>query len=176
MWLIMNPGLLTERVLPPPEGATTIGRTEENSICVLHASLSRRHTRLERTGDQVVLFDQNSKNGTFVNETRVSQCELSPGDSFRCGEVPFKLMAPSEPKPTHVQDLRTRFSPAAMEDLLLQERTPGSSVLKLRQVPTVDSRAAEKLQVLLKAGQMLSSLGPIDELLERPIHLGDTRV
>src|SRR5690348_8798886 len=163
MWLIMNPGLPTEQVLPLPEGLTTIGRTEENSVCVLHASLSRRHAQLERTGAQIVLIDQGSKNGTFVNETRVARCELRAGDSFRCGDVPFKLMAPaSEPKPTHVQDLRTRFSPAAMEDLLLAERTPGSSILKLRGPPTGDNRAAEKLQVLLKVSQMLSSLGPID--------------
>jgi adenylate cyclase len=172
MWLIMNPGLLTEQVLPLPEGATTIGRTEDNSICVLHASLSRRHALLERAGTQVMLVDQASKNGTFVSEARVSRCELRPGDSFRCGEVTFKLMAPaSEPKPTHVQGLRTRFSPAAMEDLILSERTAGSSILKLRQVPTIDSRAAEKLQVLLKVSQMLSSLGPIDELLERILKL-----
>ncbi|EAU67540.1 FHA domain-containing protein, partial [Stigmatella aurantiaca] len=58
MWLIMNPGLLTESVLPLPEGPTTIGRTEENSLCVLHASLSRRHARVERQGEQVVLFDR----------------------------------------------------------------------------------------------------------------------
>ncbi len=172
MWLIVNPGLLTEQVLPLPEGLTTIGRTEENSVYVLHASLSRRHAHLERAGAQVVLIDQGSKNGTFVNEIRVTRCELRAGDFFRCGDVSFKLMAPaSDPKPTHVQDLRTRFSPAAMEELLLSARTPGSSILKLRQVALKDSRAAEKLQVLLKVSQMLSSLGPIDELLQRVIQL-----
>jgi adenylate cyclase len=173
MWLIMNPGLLTERVVPLPEGPSTIGRTEDNSVCVLHASLSRRHARLERTGDQVVLIDQESKNGTFVNEMRVSRCTLRAGDSFRCGEVSFRLMALSEPKPMHVQDLRTRFSPAEVEELLVSERTPGSSsILKLRQAHAGDNRAAEKLQVLLKVSQMLSSLGHIDELLERIIQLG----
>ena len=173
MWLIMNPGLLTEKVLPLPEGPTTIGRTDENSVCVLHASLSRRHARLERQGGQVVLVDLNSKNGTFVNDTRVERHELRAGESFRCGEVTFKLMASAgEPKPAHVQGLQTRFSPASMADLLLSERTPGSSsILKLRQAPKVDSRAAEKLQVLLKVSQLLSSLGPIDELLERIIQL-----
>jgi adenylate cyclase len=174
MWLIMNPGLLTEKVLPLPEGMTTIGRTEENSVCVLHASLSRRHAQLERRGDQVLLTDLGSKNGTFVSEVRVEPRgrELRPGESFRCGEVSFKLMAPvHEPKPTHTQNLRTRFSPAAMEDLLLAAPTPGSSVLKLRQAPASDGRAAEKLQVLLKVSQLLSSLGPIDELLERIIQL-----
>ncbi|MFL5350956.1 MAG: adenylate/guanylate cyclase domain-containing protein [Hyalangium sp.] len=172
MWLIMNPGLLTERVIPLPEGVSTIGRTEENSVCVLHASLSRKHARLERQGERVLLFDLGSKNHTWVNDSKVEHRELKPGDTFRCGEVTFKLMLPaSEPKPSRIQDLRTRFSPASMDDLLLSEHTPGSSVLKVRQKPTGDSRAAAKLQVLLKASQMLSSLGAIDELLSRIIQL-----
>ncbi|WP_224364866.1 adenylate/guanylate cyclase domain-containing protein [Hyalangium versicolor] len=173
MWLIMNPGLVSERVVPLPEGQTTIGRTEENSVCVLHASLSRRHARLERNGERVLLTDLNSKNGTFLSDTRVATpCELRPGDAFRCGEVAFKLMAQTnEPRPTHVQELRTRFSPSSMDDLLLAEHTPGSSILKVRQAPPTDARAAEKLQVLLKASQMLSALGPIDELLKRIIQL-----
>ncbi|MBN1209834.1 MAG: FHA domain-containing protein, partial [Myxococcaceae bacterium] len=172
MWLIMNPGLLTEQVLPLSEGPTTIGRTEENTVCVLHASLSRRHARLERDGERVVLVDQNSKNGTFVNEARVERRELRAGDSFRCGEVSFKLLATAEElKPTRVQELKTRFSPASMEELLQAEHSPGSSVLKVRQAQAGDGQAAEKLQVLLKVSQLLSSLGPIDELLERIVQL-----
>lgn len=172
MWLIMNPGLSTEQVLPLPEGTTTIGRTEENSVYVPHASLSRRHAQLERSGEQVVLTDLGSKNGTFVNKARVTRHTLSVGDSFRCGEVVFKLELPhGGPRPTRVQELKTRFSPAAMEELLVSEHTPGQTIIKLRQAPPVDSRAAEKLQVLLKVSQLLSSLGPIDELLERIIQL-----
>ncbi|ADO74967.1 adenylate/guanylate cyclase domain-containing protein [Stigmatella aurantiaca] len=172
MWLIMNPGLLTESVLPLPEGPTTIGRTEENSLCVLHASLSRRHARVERQGEQVVLFDLNSKNGTFLGDTRVEQRELRAGETFRCGEVSFKLVAAlGEVKPTHVQPLRTRFSPASMEELLSQQTLAGSSILKVRQTAGGDSRIADKLQVLLKVSHLLSELGPIDEMLERIIQL-----
>ena len=73
MWLIVNPGLLDEKEHPLPEGPSTIGRTEENSIRVLHMSLSRKHARLERHGDSIVLVDLGSKNGTLVNGVRVDR-------------------------------------------------------------------------------------------------------
>ncbi len=173
MWLIMNPGLLDERVLTLSEGHATIGRTEDNTICVLHTSLSRRHARLERVGERVTLVDLGSKNGTFVNDARVERWELRAGDVFRCGEVRFKLMAaPADVTPMHVQDLRTRFSPASVDELVAAERTAGSSsALKVRPAQAKDARAAEKLQVLLKVSQLLSSPGPIDGLLERILQL-----
>jgi adenylate cyclase len=150
MWLILNPGLLDEQMQPLPEGHTTIGRTEDNGIHVLHGSLSRRHARLEREGQRVVLVDLGSKNGTFINGARVERHELRAGETFQCGEVVFKLAAPPPGvEPTRIQSLRTRFSPES-EDL------PGHS-----------ARAAERLRVLLKVTQLLSSLGPIEGLLER---------
>src|SRR5688500_16610111 len=110
MQLIMNPGLLDEQVFELPEGSVTIGRTEESTICVLHKSLSRRHARLERDGERILLVDLNSKNGTFVNEARIERHELRGGEAFRCGEVRFKLVSASSPlpldlSPTQVQPL-----------------------------------------------------------------------
>ncbi|MDY7227076.1 adenylate/guanylate cyclase domain-containing protein [Hyalangium rubrum] len=169
MWLIVNPGLLDEKEHPLPEGQSTIGRTEENSIRVLHMSLSRKHARLERHGDRIVLVDLGSKNGTLVNGVRVERFALREGDSFQCGDVHFKLVSsPAEMEPTHIQVLTTRFSPSSMEELLEQGRAPNSpSALKVRQASEADVRSAEKLRVLLKVSQMLSSPGPIDGLLER---------
>lgn len=173
MWLILNPGLLDERLLPLPNGHATIGRTEDNSIHVLHGSLSRRHARLEREGERVVLVDLGSKNGTYVGEARVERHELRPGESFKCGEVLFKLAAGPEPlTPTRVQPLQTRFLPESMGELLEPERTQVfGSALKVRQGREGDTRAADKLQVLLKVSQLLSSPSPIDELLERILQL-----
>ncbi|MBN1204901.1 MAG: FHA domain-containing protein [Myxococcaceae bacterium] len=172
MWVIINPGLSTERVLPLPEGISCIGRTEDNTFWSLHASISRRHAQLEREGERVMLIDLGSKNGTFVNEERIERHELRSGDTFRCGEISFRIEARArEPKPAQTQGLQTRFSSRTMEELLVQEHAPGDLVLKVRQAPPVDSRTAEKLQVLLKVSQLLSSPVPIDELLERIIQL-----
>ncbi|WNG35092.1 GAF domain-containing protein [Archangium violaceum] len=176
MQLIMNPGLLEEQVFDLPEGAVTIGRTEESTICVLHKSLSRRHARLERVGERVVLFDLTSKNGTFVNELRIERHELKEGESFRCGEVRFKLVPtvrelPLELSPTQVQSLQTRFSPGSMDELLSRHsESRDNSALKVRQAGR-ESQADEKLQVLLKVSQLLSSPGSIEALLERILDL-----
>ncbi|NBD08742.1 adenylate/guanylate cyclase domain-containing protein [Corallococcus silvisoli] len=161
MRLILNPGQVDERAVMLPEGVTTVGRTEENGIRVPHPSLSRRHARLERMGERVVLVDLDSKNGSYVGPHRVSRQELTPGQSFRCGEVWFRLVSSDTPLPEgwgplRTQPLETRYSGGPMESLL-DTRSP--------------DRTHDKLQVLLKVGQLLSSPGPVEGLLERVVHL-----
>lgn len=162
MRVILNPGQVDERVVMLPEGTTTIGRTEENGIRVPHPSLSRRHARLERAGGRVVLVDLDSKNGSFVGPHRVSRQELGHGQSFRCGEVWFRLVSLDTPLPDgwgplRTQPLETRFSGGPTMEALLDTRSP--------------DRTRDKLQVLLKVGQILSSPGPVDGLLERVLQL-----
>ncbi|HEY0096994.1 MAG TPA: adenylate/guanylate cyclase domain-containing protein, partial [Archangium sp.] len=70
-----------------------------------------------------------------------------------------------------VQPLHTQFSPAAMDELL--ERSPeasSGSALRVKRA-SHESRANEKLQVLLKVSQLLSSPGQIETLLERILDL-----
>jgi len=47
--------------------------------------VSRRHARLEIVGNQLVLTDLESTNGTYVNDTRVTRQVLDPGDRIRIG-------------------------------------------------------------------------------------------
>jgi serine/threonine protein kinase len=54
------------------------------------AGVSRQHARLVRRGENWMLEDLNSTNGTFVNDKRVSPSEPAPlnaGDSVRCGQL-----------------------------------------------------------------------------------------
>jgi adenylate cyclase len=178
MRLILNPGQIDEQSFELVDGETFIGRTPENTVCVLNKSLSRKHARLERQGDRVRLFDLSSKNGTFVGDARVEHHELREGQFFRCGEVLFKLVgqavaAAPELQPMKVQELRTQFTPMSMDELLEKSSTLGggsSSALRVKRL-TTDPRAAEKLQILLKVSQLLSSPGSIDSLLERILGL-----
>jgi serine phosphatase RsbU (regulator of sigma subunit) len=50
----------------------TVGRTAPAEVLLEGSSVSRRHCRLERQDDRVVLTDLGSTNGTFVNGERVS--------------------------------------------------------------------------------------------------------
>ncbi|NVJ27465.1 MULTISPECIES: adenylate/guanylate cyclase domain-containing protein [Myxococcus] len=171
MRLILNPGREGEQELLLPEGTTTIGRTDEASVCVLHKSLSRRHARLERQGSRVVLVDQGSKNGTFLGEVRVERHILQEGDAFRCGEVWFQLLAgdpapEEELSPLHTRTLDTRFTLSPLETLLDAD----APRLRVRPEPAGDL-TRERLQVLLAVAQLLSSPGALDTLLERILQL-----
>jgi DNA-binding response OmpR family regulator len=68
--------------LAKPE--TTIGRWEDNDIVVDDRWVSRTHARIRREGDQYVVVDLGSKNGTFVNGQRiVGPVALSDGDEIQ---------------------------------------------------------------------------------------------
>lgn len=66
----------------------TIGRSSRNDICISDPFASRLHAEIRRENDQVLLVDNGSANGTFVNGQRVSgTLRLQPGDVVRIGET-----------------------------------------------------------------------------------------
>ena len=66
----------------------TIGRSSRNDICIGDPFASRLHAELRREGDHVLLVDNGSANGTFLNGQRVSgTIRLEPGDLIRIGET-----------------------------------------------------------------------------------------
>lgn len=62
------------------ERRMTIGRHPDNDIVITNGAVSARHAAITRSGDQAVLEDLGSSNGTFVNGQRVAQALLAPGD------------------------------------------------------------------------------------------------
>jgi phosphoserine phosphatase RsbU/P len=66
----------------------TIGRSSRNDICISDPFASRLHAEIRRENDQVLLVDNGSANGTFVNGQRVNATlRLQPGDVVRIGET-----------------------------------------------------------------------------------------
>lgn len=154
-----SPGTPDERSFDLRPGTTTIGRTRDNDVCVQHRSMSRQHARLEHDGARVFVVDLGSKNGTTVNGARVAgRQEVGPGDTIRCGDVPFELVADGgkpmsrSTAPTSVASLDADVSRVGMEELL-------------------GRRVRDKLQVLLKVGQLLSSPHGIEALLDEVLAL-----
>lgn len=68
----------------------TIGRTEENEICIPDHNVSKRHGILVRDGDDYQLHDFKSTNGTFVDEKRIMAVKLQHGVSIRLGSVELR--------------------------------------------------------------------------------------
>jgi len=73
---------------PLTEGAISVGRSSQNNI-VLHStekSVSAHHSIIYKTEDRLLLQDMDSTNGTFVNNERVKERQLQPGDIVGFGK------------------------------------------------------------------------------------------
>jgi len=75
----------------------TIGRHPENVVCLRDEKASRFHCVVEPGPDGVVrVRDLDSRNGTKVNGSRVTEQALSPGDVLKVGDHEFVLEAIGE--------------------------------------------------------------------------------
>ncbi|MCW1968939.1 MAG: FHA domain-containing protein, partial [Anaerolineae bacterium] len=63
-----------------------LGRGALNDVTLNDAKASRQHAELRLENGQMVLYDLNSTNGTWVNGNRASQHALKPGERFVIGD------------------------------------------------------------------------------------------
>ena len=80
---------LGDRVInryPVDKDVVSVGRARDNDIVIENLSVSRNHARIKRSGDQFVLNDLGSANGTLVNGSRVTKVELAHNDVLTVGK------------------------------------------------------------------------------------------
>lgn len=63
----------------------TVGRHPDSNIFLDDITVSRRHSVIERDGDDVRIRDVGSLNGTYVNHERVDQAVIANGDEIQVG-------------------------------------------------------------------------------------------
>jgi len=68
----------------------TIGRTQQNDIQLQAPHISRRHAVIMTEGDVTRVIDWGSKNGVYVNSSRVTEHFLSSGDIVTIGDANFR--------------------------------------------------------------------------------------
>ncbi len=68
------------------EGVVTIGRLPDNLIQVDNLAVSGHHAKIYWDVDHYALEDNNSLNGTFVNNRRISKAVLKDGDEVLIGK------------------------------------------------------------------------------------------
>lgn len=71
--------------------STTLGRDPANSqVLIVKGSVSRRHASVRREADgSWWVRDEGSSGGTWVNDERVAEAQLAPGDQVSVGGVGF---------------------------------------------------------------------------------------
>lgn len=69
---------------PLDQPVTEIGRWDDNDVVIDDRWVSRYHAQVRREGDEYVVQDLGSKNGTFVNGRRIAApLSLSDGDEIQ---------------------------------------------------------------------------------------------
>ena len=74
-----------------------VGRKNTCDLRIPLPSVSRQHFAIEQDGDAVTLRDLGSSNGTFYNDERVMEAELSAGDQVKVGPVVFVVVIDGVP-------------------------------------------------------------------------------
>lgn len=163
--------------LDPSSGRLRVGRDPMCELCLAHDDrVSRLHAELENVGDVWTLADHGlSRNGTFVNEERVSgQRALHDGDVLRIGGTHLLFRSPADPAtrptrtatggaPPQLSDTQRRILVALCRPY--REGTPFATPASNREIAD---------EVFLSVDRVKAHLGALFELLgieeERQTH------
>ncbi len=84
--LIINPTSGAKKEIPVSGRVISIGRDPSNDLVLSDSMVSRRHAILELRGEQYVLRDNNSSNGTLINGDKISsEHPVRDGDLISIG-------------------------------------------------------------------------------------------
>ncbi|MEK7467505.1 MAG: FHA domain-containing protein [Planctomycetota bacterium] len=81
------------RVIPFPAEPITVGRSSQNAIAIMDASLSRVHCELRAVDGAILVKDMASRNGTLVNGATVKETKVKGGDRIDVGICRIQVIA-----------------------------------------------------------------------------------
>ena len=70
---------------------TSIGRASDNNIVINEATVSGHHCKIMVVGNNYVVEDLNSTNGTKVNGSGIAQAPLSSGSLLQLGAIKISV-------------------------------------------------------------------------------------
>ncbi len=101
------------RDFPLQKPKTVIGRRQDCDLRIPTRDVSRRHCEIEITDDGVVVRDLGSTNGTYVNDQRIAEKKLDPGDRLTIGPVVFVVQIDGQPAEISAEDVAAAAAKAA---------------------------------------------------------------
>jgi pSer/pThr/pTyr-binding forkhead associated (FHA) protein len=87
----------------------SIGRTSDNDIVLENRGVSRKHATIEMNPQDSVLIDNESLNGTFLNDRRVEEEVLHDNDVITIGKytLTFRVDSPHQTKASDLDGTMT---------------------------------------------------------------------
>ena len=91
------------------DGATTIGRKTDCDIRIPVGEVSRLHAEVLADEDGATVRDLGASNGTYVNNQRITDEDLEPGDHLMIGPVVFVVQIDGEPGDDELLEIRSEI-------------------------------------------------------------------
>ena len=173
------------RRVPMDGDSLTLGRAHTNDISYPEdASLSRKHVVFSLDESGWWIEDQRSKNGTFLNDTRISTKHLlRTRDRIVAGHLTMTLVeegAELSDDVVFVQEAGGEINPDAtvmtsLEGLISAEGTLPPEGMQRPVKPGLASRRevfqTAEVQALIRAGRLLADRMPLDDLFQQVLDL-----
>lgn len=140
-----------------------IGREDGNDIVIDNLAVSFHHAKIEAIGDEFLLIDLHSENGTFVNEQRIKAHWLADGDVITIGKHSLNFSNPKN------QSLPDKITPSIIETMQM-DTANFRELLRKNNMPFPSDAGAKRTVV-----PVLAFLGKRrkDFLLgDRPVSIG----
>src|ERR1700704_4612953 len=136
-----------------------IGRDTTATLCIADASVSRRHSQIEKEEEDFVILDLESLNGTFINDVPVKRRKLHHGDRLRIGDSQFIFLR-------HEGDVNSKSSEVHFDD----GKMVSGSTLQVRFNDALYLMARD-LSALMKVSTTINAIRGVEELQKTLLEL-----
>ena len=144
----------------------TIGRESASTVCLNHASVSRRHCLIRREHDDFKIFDLDSYNGTFVNGIPVKEQILAHADQVRIGSIELLFLTEDGEQTTSGHQVRWDDSnPLTQSAKQLLPETLLHQTEQILVTNPAHERMARDLGVVLRIATRINQLRHTQELV-----------
>ncbi|MHC5109160.1 MAG: FHA domain-containing protein [Planctomycetota bacterium] len=100
----------SRRVFTVDVGSTSIGRKTDCDIRIPLAEVSRKHAEIVLEEEGPVIRDLGAANGTYLNNRKVTEEDLEPGDQIMIGPVVFTVQIDGDPGDNEIIEIRSQAS------------------------------------------------------------------
>jgi len=95
---LLNRSLLTDlENFPLDPGTYIAGRSKKCDLFIADGTISRKHAEIKLVDDIVTVRDLRSRNGVFIDKTRIQSSQLLPGQFLRLGRIVLLLAYEGSP-------------------------------------------------------------------------------
>lgn len=133
-----------------------IGRSSQCGLCLKDTALSRDHCKILQEGEQFVVVDSGSRNGTKVNGRSTKKTPLRPGDVIQIGNVTIhfekkRIAPPTGPRPAPREedaDPRMERLPHVLNDYLVSSGARSRGTIR-KTIPWIAAAAVLAIAVVV---------------------------